>query len=112
MITKVKITAAAMAPTAGNQQLYTILDVTDQELKDRLVGRGTEEESVIDMRLSRAWQEAQGVENYDYFVINDDLPECVGQVHAIIQNEHARTVRNQTLIDTIRADLKCFAKGE
>ena len=24
------ITAAAMAPTAGNQQLYTILDVTDQ----------------------------------------------------------------------------------
>ena len=44
-----------------------------EELKDRLVGRGTEEESVIDMRLSRAWQEAQGVENYDYFVINDDF---------------------------------------
>lgn len=30
------LTAAAMAPTAGNQQLYTILDVTDQELKERL----------------------------------------------------------------------------
>lgn len=30
------ITAAAMAPTAGNQQLYTILDVTDPELKERL----------------------------------------------------------------------------
>lgn len=29
--------AAAMAPTAGNQQLYTILDITDQELKDKLV---------------------------------------------------------------------------
>lgn len=28
--------AAAMAPTAGNQQLYTILDITDQEKKDRL----------------------------------------------------------------------------
>ena len=28
--------AAAMAPTAGNQQLYTILDITDQKLKDRL----------------------------------------------------------------------------
>ena len=83
-----------------------------KELKNRLIGRGTEEESVIDMRLSRAFQEAQGVENYDYFVINDDLPECVGQVHAIIQNEHARAVRNQTLIETIRADLKCFAKGE
>lgn len=28
--------AAAAAPTAGNQQLYTILDITDQALKDRL----------------------------------------------------------------------------
>jgi len=30
------LTAAAMAPTAGNQQLYTILNITDQALKDRL----------------------------------------------------------------------------
>ena len=29
--------AAAQAPTAGNQQLYTILDITDQAIKDRLV---------------------------------------------------------------------------
>lgn len=29
--------AAAEAPTAGNQQLYTILDITDQALKDKLV---------------------------------------------------------------------------
>ena len=28
--------AAVMAPTAGKQQLYTILDITDQDLKDRL----------------------------------------------------------------------------
>ncbi|MDY3919526.1 MAG: nitroreductase family protein [Candidatus Limivivens sp.] len=28
--------AAAEAPTAGNQQLYTILDITDQGLKDQL----------------------------------------------------------------------------
>ena len=29
--------AAAQAPTAGNQQLYTILDITDQTIKDELV---------------------------------------------------------------------------
>lgn len=29
--------AAAMAPTAGNQQLYTILDITDQSMKEKLV---------------------------------------------------------------------------
>ena len=29
--------AAVNAPTAGNQQLYTIIDVTDQSLKEKLV---------------------------------------------------------------------------
>lgn len=29
--------AAVQAPTAGNQQLYTILNITDQAIKDQLV---------------------------------------------------------------------------
>lgn len=83
-----------------------------QELKDRLVNRGTEERAIIESRLNRAWQEAQGVENYDYFVINDDLEECVQEVHNIIRNEHARVTRNHTVIENIRAELKGFAKGD
>ena len=31
------LNAACQAPTAGNQQLYTIIDVTDQHIKERLV---------------------------------------------------------------------------
>ena len=34
---KAILRAACEAPTAGNQQLYTIIDVTDQELKNKLV---------------------------------------------------------------------------
>ena len=30
------LNAAMQAPTAGNQQLYTILRITDQELKEKL----------------------------------------------------------------------------
>lgn len=82
------------------------------ELKNRLVNRGTESKAVIESRLNRAWQEAQGVENYDYFVINDDLEECVQEVHSIIQNEHARVARNHAVIENIRAELKDFAKGD
>lgn len=82
------------------------------ELRNRLVSRGTEDMSVIDSRLARACQEAQGVEQYDYFVINDDLEECVQSVHSIIQNEHARVARNHVLIENIRAELNSFAKGE
>ena len=82
------------------------------ELKERLIGRGTEDTAAIELRLSRACQEAQGVEHYDYFVVNDVLEECVKEVHSIIQNEHARVFRNQELIETIRTELKCFLKGE
>ncbi|MEY8516149.1 guanylate kinase [Lachnospiraceae bacterium 29-84] len=82
------------------------------ELKNRLVGRGSEEEAVIASRLGRAWQEAQGVEGYDYLVINDDLEECVQNVHSIIQNEHARVSRNLEQIQAIQAELRCFVKGE
>ncbi len=42
-------------------------------LKNRLIGRGTEEASVIQKRLERAREEAEGIEKYDYFVINDEL---------------------------------------
>lgn len=83
-----------------------------EELKNRLTERGTETEDVIRSRLSRAWQEAQGVEAYDYLIINDDLETCVEQVHTMIQNEHARVARNHALIERIRTELKGFAKGE
>lgn len=83
-----------------------------EELRTRLVNRGTEDTAAIESRLNRAWQEAQGVENYDYFVINDNLEECVQQVHSIIKNEHARVARNHAMIENIRAELKGFAKGD
>ena len=50
-------------------------------LEKRLVGRGTESMDVIENRLSRAVEEAEGIESYDYFIINDDLNTCVEQVH-------------------------------
>ena len=83
-----------------------------EELKKRLVGRGTETMDVIDARLSRAVEESLGIENYDYFVINDVLEDCVKEVHSIIQNEHSRVSRNINLINQIREELKGFSEGE
>lgn len=82
------------------------------ELKKRLTGRGTEDEAAIASRLSRASQEALGVEGYDFLVVNDSLDACVQQVHEIIQNEHARVARNYDFIASIKAELEGFAKGE
>ena len=42
-------------------------------LKERLEGRGTETPEVIAQRLARAVQESEGIEEYDYLVVNDVL---------------------------------------
>ena len=81
-------------------------------LKERLEGRGTESPEVIAQRLARAVQESEGIEEYDYLVVNDVLEECVEQVHGIIDSEHRRIVHNKERISKIREELKAFAKGE
>lgn len=81
-------------------------------LKERLIKRGTEELSVIEKRLQRAVQESEGVEEYDYLVVNDDLDLCVRQIHSIIESEHQKTNRNRENIEKIREELRDFSKGE
>lgn len=79
-----------------------------EELQKRLVGRGTEEEAVIQSRLKRAGEEAEGMENYDYLLINDDLNVCVETLHQIIQSEHYKANRNLELIQTLKEQAKMF----
>jgi len=43
--------AAVMAPSAGNQQLYTILDITDQEKKERLSQTCDHQPFIADAKL-------------------------------------------------------------
>lgn len=56
-----------------------------RELKSRLVGRGTETMEVIESRMNRACEEAEGMSAYDYLVVNDELDDCVEEMHSIIQ---------------------------
>ena len=81
-----------------------------KELKNRLIGRGTETMDVIESRLARAVEEAEGIESYDYLVVNDVLEDCVEEVHQIIKNEHYRVNRNEPAIQEMRNGLKAFSK--
>lgn len=81
-----------------------------EELKKRLVGRGTESMEVIENRLARAAEEAVGIDEYDYFVINDDLETCVEQIHGIVQSEHTKASRCIKLIGEIERQVRAFQK--
>lgn len=77
-----------------------------KELRRRLSGRGTETQEVIDKRLHRAAQEAEGIEEYDYIVINDDLETCVKELHEIIHAAHYTPGRNKMFIEKMRKELE------
>lgn len=92
--------------------LLFVMPPTVEELKRRLVGRGTETLEIINKRLSRAGEEAQGIEKYDYIVINDDLEECTKELHSMIRAAHHTPYRNEAFIENMRQELNVLVKGE
>lgn len=89
--------------------LMFVMPPSADELKKRLEGRGTESPDIIAKRLKRATEEADGIEKYDFIVINDKLDECVVQMHNLIQAAHDTPERNEELINKMRKELEAFA---
>lgn len=83
-----------------------------EELKNRLIGRGTETEEVINSRLARAAEEAEEMDKYDYIVVNDQVEDCVHCLHQIILSERCKVHCNEELIKTIQEEARVFAKGD
>lgn len=64
-----------------------------EELKNRLVNRGTDSEEKIVARFKRAYQEINEVTKYNYVVVNDELDQAVEKVGSIIRAEKCRVDR-------------------
>lgn len=92
--------------------LLFVMPPSAKELENRLTGRGTESADVVAKRLCRAVVEAQGIENYDYIVINDDLEVCTQELHSIIRTAHRSVGRNEEFIENMRQELNVLVKGE
>lgn len=56
-------------------------------LRERLIGRGSEDMETINKRLEIAEDELKQVDFYDYVVINDDLQTAIDNVKDIIEKE-------------------------
>ena len=82
------------------------------ELERRLSGRGTETDEVIRTRLQRAIEEAEGIENYDYIVVNDELDRCMEDIHAIVRAAGCRMKESVSRIESISHELSSYLKGE
>ena len=71
-----------------------------EDLKSRIVGRGTETEEDMAKRLDSAKEEIQKLHEYNYGVINDDVARATKDVQSILAAEKLKTERNyQDLIE-------------
>lgn len=64
-----------------------------EELKNRIVSRGTETETLVMNRLKAAKDEIELMDNYDYVVVNDQVDRAVEKVQAIVKSEHCKKER-------------------
>lgn len=70
-----------------------LLPPTMEELRQRIVGRGTESEKDIETRFTNAFRELDFVGEYDYFVVNDKVAQAVEDIENIIAAEKLRVKR-------------------
>ena len=78
-----------------------LLPPTMEELKNRIVKRGTESEEDINRRFENAFKELDFVGNYDYFVVNDVVDEAVASIEAIIKAERLRVKRHSDIKNNV-----------
>ena len=90
--------------------LIFVVPPSAEELKKRLIGRGTETMEVIEQRMKRATEEAEEMDSYDYILVNDDLDKAVEDLHNLIQSQHMQASCNAELIKTMKKELMAIVE--
>lgn len=72
-----------------------------EELRQRLVGRGTEAPEVIEARLKKAELEFNRAEKYNYLLVNDNIDDAVNRLEAIMAAEKCYMPKNIEFVKNI-----------
>lgn len=78
-----------------------ILPPSMEELKNRIIKRGTESTEAIELRYKNAFKELDYIREYDYVVVNDEVQKAVNKIECIIQAEKCKTSRVIENIDIL-----------
>ena len=81
-----------------------ILPPSMRELENRLRGRSTEKDEVVEARLEAARKEVHCAEDYDYVVVNDTVEQAVEEIKTIIAAEKHRFIRVSSIVERVLID--------
>lgn len=94
VILEIEIQGALQVKKRFPQGVFTFIVPPSMDvLAERIYKRGTETEEVIQKRLATAIQELEYVSEYDYVVINDEVPVAVDKLKSILIAEKCRVKR-------------------
>lgn len=94
VILEIEIQGALQIKKRFPQGVFTfIVPPSLDVLSERIHKRGTETEEVIQKRLATAIQELEYVSEYDYVVVNDEVPVAVDKLKSILMAEKCRVKR-------------------
>ncbi|AYE33127.1 guanylate kinase [Clostridium septicum] len=79
-----------------------VLPPSMEELKQRIIKRGSETEESLMRRFKSAYKEINYVSKYNYAVVNDTLEVAVSKVEGIIAAEKCRVdrIKDNTILDS------------
>lgn len=78
--------------------LIFVLPPSLKDLEERLRGRGTEKDEVINKRLERAKDEFKFINKYNYILLNDTVENAVARLSSIVSAEKNLVSRNYSEI--------------
>ena len=91
---EIDVQGALQVKSKMPEGIYIFLTLPDlANLRDRLVGRGTDSAEVIEKRVAAARDELKMMINYDYAVENDVVSNAVERIKSIITAERLRVTR-------------------
>ena len=79
--------------------LIFLIPPTMNELARRLAFRNTEDVLEIEDRMTRALEEINLIEQYDYLVINEELDVAMDEIDTIIKAEYLKPLRSKSRIE-------------
>lgn len=85
--------------------LIFIMPPSGEELIRRLCERGTESLDKIQARIDKALVEAESIDDYEFIVVNENVPECAAKIHELTGALRARTIMNRPFIETVREQI-------
>ncbi len=82
-----------------------VLPPSMKELKNRIIGRGSETAESLEKRFSSAFSEIDFIKKYDYYIINDKVEKATDTLISIIEAESHRVVENiEELINEFKGE--------